>query len=189
MASRQAYGVNDLDSCGGIRLTTKKRGRRRLLGSVVAAWLSRPAILRAAPPTKNVVSFRETLTAVVDTIVPRDRDPGAVDVGVVDALLSKLARDADGQRLYRQGCTLVEEAAHAGGAASFRSLDADGRERIFLSTARGTPESMNRRFFERARHDVLSLYWSTETAQRVVGYRPPRGGYPEYADPPRERPR
>jgi hypothetical protein len=39
-------------------------------------------------------------------------------------------------------------------------------------------------FLARVRRDVLAFYWASEVGQRVVAYRPPLSGYPDYADPP-----
>jgi len=129
---------------------------------------------------------RATLEAVVDTIVPRDRDPGALDAAVPARILARLAIDPAALRLYRGGLELLDRLARQGNAPSFRALDAAGRERILsslLSGSRGS-EPLAEQFFLRARRDVLAFYWGSEIGQGVVDYRPPLAGYPEYADPP-----
>jgi len=167
------------------------RGRRRFLASLLA-WLPWAAIGPTTAGRAEAVdaSMRLTLDAVADTIVPRDADPGAVDVGVPARILARLTNDPDGQRLYREGLAVVEAMARRGGAVSFRALDPTAREGMLLSLGRGDEPA--RRFYQRVRRDVLSLYWASAAGQRTVGYRPLREGYPDYAEPPatsRTRPR
>jgi hypothetical protein len=121
-----------------------------------------------------------TLEAVADTIVPRDRDPGALDAAVPALIVRALVGDADGQALYRDGLALVEARARERGAPSFRALNGMMRERI-LASLEGRPretESLAARFYRRVRADVLMGYWASDVGQRAVGYDPPGGGYP-----------
>jgi hypothetical protein len=126
------------------------------------------------------------LEAVAETIVPRDRDPGALDAGVPARILDRLSKDSDALALYRAGLELLDRLARQAGAPTFRALDPQQRERALLSLASGGAgsDTVGERFFMRARRDVLVFYWSSSVGQRVVDYRPPLSGYPEYADPP-----
>jgi hypothetical protein len=127
-----------------------------------------------------------SLEAVVDTIVPRDQDPGALDAGVPARILAHLSTHPEALSLYRAGLELLDRLAQQGGASSFGGLDARGRQRV-LSSLASDPDNRGERgeqFFARARRDVLAFYWGSVVGQRVVGYRPPLSGYPEYADPP-----
>jgi len=121
-----------------------------------------------------------TLAAVADTIVPADRDPGALDAGIPDLILDALRSDADLQALYRGGLALVEARAKERGASSFSALDAVARERILSSLAGRAEErgGLAARFYRQVRADVLSRYWASEPGQRAAGYDHPAGGYP-----------
>ena len=169
---------------------TLRAGRRAFLGSVLWASL----VLRRSNPVfaQSVIvgpldpSSLGTLEAVVDDIVPRDRDPGALDAGVPARIFAHLSTHPEALRLYRVGLELVDRLAHQAGASSFRALDGPERERILSSLASG-PDSARQpggEFLARVRRDVLAFYWASEVGQRIVGYRPPLSGYPDYADPP-----
>jgi len=123
-----------------------------------------------------------TLEAVAETIVPRDRDPGALDAGVPARIQDRLAKDSAALALYREGFDLLDRRAREAGGPAFRALAAPERERVLVALASAGP--LGERFFFRARRDVLVFYWSSSIGQRVVDYRPPLSGYPEYADAP-----
>jgi hypothetical protein len=166
-----------------------RAGRRAFLGSVLWAFLvlrrPSPAFAQSGPLDP---SSRETLEAVVDTIVPRDRDPGALDAGVPARILAHLSTHPEALTLYRAGLELVDRLARQAGASSFRALDGPEREQILSSLASGPdgPRGAGEEFLARVRRDVLAFYWGSVVGHGVVGYRPPLSGYPEYADPPPE---
>ncbi len=165
-------------------------GRRAFLGSVlwVSLLLPRPRVTLAQSPTATPldVAGLASLEAVADAIVPRDKDPGALDAGVPARILAHLSAHTDALTLYRSGLALLDRVARQAGASSFGALDAHGRERVLSSLGDGRDgrPGEGERFVARVRRDVLAFYWGSELGQRVVGYRPPLSGYPEYADPP-----
>jgi hypothetical protein len=162
--------------------------RRQFLSGLVASavW---PTVAQVQPSPED--SRREptallaTLAAVADTIVPRDRDPGATDAGVPDRIVESFREDADRRALYRDGLALVESLAQKGGAASFAALDAGARERLLSSLAgrAGERTALGPSFYRQVRADVLRYYWASEAGQRAVRYDPPAAGYP----PPSQR--
>ena len=167
-----------------------RAGRRAFLGSVLWASLvlrrPSPALAQSAVVGPLDPSSRETLEAVVDAIVPRDRDPGALDAGVPARILAHLSTHPEALKLYRAGLKLVDRLAHQAGASSFSSLDGPEREQILSTMASGPdgPREAGGEFLARVRRDVLAFYWGSVVGQGVIGYRPPLSGYPEYADPP-----
>ena len=126
-----------------------------------------------------------TLDAVAETIVPRDRDPGALDADVPRRIRRVLDVDREAQILYRDGLALVETLARRAGAGSFAALDAQERESLLRTLATQSDE-LGRRFFGRVREDVLRYYWASVHGQRAVAYDPPSGGYPLARPQPRK---
>src|SRR5262249_19501023 len=114
-----------------------------------------------------------TLDAVAETIVPRDRDPGALDAGVPAMILDRLAKDSAALALYGAGFELLDRRARQTGARAFRALDESRRECVLVSLAGSGHElhTVGERFFLRVRRDVLVFYWSSAIGQRVVDYR------------------
>jgi hypothetical protein len=169
-----------------------RAGRRAFLGSLL--WFSllwrrpNPALAQSAIVGSLDPSAREILEAVVDTIVPRDQDPGALDAGVPGRILAHLSTHPEVLTLYQAGLELVDRLARQSGASSFRALDGPERERILSSLASAPDDSREAGglFLARVRRDVLAFYWGSVVGQGVVSYRPPLSGYLEYANPPTE---
>ena len=101
-------------------------------------------------------------------------------------IFAHLSTHPEALRLYRVGLELVDRLAHQAGVSSFSALDGPERERILSSLASGPDgaRQVGGEFLARVRRDVLAFYWASEVGQRVVAYRPPLSGYPDYADPP-----
>jgi uncharacterized protein YwbE len=168
-----------------------KAGRRAFLGCLLWAYSlivrrPDPASAQSAVVGPLGSSSEATLEAVVDAIIPRDQDPGALDAGVSARILAHLSTHPEALKLYRAGLELVDRLAHQAGASSFRVLGGPERERILssLASAADGPRGAGGEFLARVRRDVLAFYWGSVVGQSVVGYRPPLSGYPEYADPP-----
>jgi len=169
-----------------------RASRRAFLGRVL--WISllwrkpNPALAQS-----NVVApldrpTREILEAVVDAIVPRDQDPGALDAGVPARILAHLSTHPEALTLYKAGLEVVDRLARQSGAPSFRALEGPERERILTSLLNAPDDSREAAgpFLARVRRDVLAFYWGSVVGQGVVGYRPPLSGYLDYANPPVE---
>src|SRR5262252_2823541 len=152
-------------------------GRRVFMGTVL--WVTllwrrpRPVLAQSATVGPLDPPARQLLEAVVDAIVPRDRDPGALDAGVPARILAHLSTHPDALKLYQAGLELVDRLARQSGAPSFRALEGPERERILSSllSAPGDSREAGGLFLVRVRRDVLAFYWGSVVGQGVVGYR------------------
>jgi len=169
-----------------------RASRRAFLGRVL--WISllwrkpNPALAQSNGVAPLDPPAREILEAVVDAIVPRDQDPGALDAGVPARILAHLSTHPEALTLYQAGLELVDRLARQSGAPSFRALEGPERERILTSLLNAPDDSREAGglFLVRVRRDVLAFYWGSVVGQGVVGYRPPLSGYLDYANPPAE---
>jgi len=169
-----------------------RASRRAFLGRVL--WISllwrkpNPALAQSNVVAPLDPPTREILEAVVDAIVPRDQDPGALDAGVPARILAHLSTHPEALTLYKAGLEVVDRLARQSGAPSFRALEGPERERILTSLLNAPDDSREAAgpFLARVRRDVLAFYWGSVVAQGVVGYRPPLSGYLDYANPPVE---
>jgi len=120
-----------------------------------------------------------SLRALVDTIVPADQDPGAVDVGIHLQLMEKISKDPAQYSLYVKGLAMFDAEAQLRHRRRFADLDLDAREKLLIAMVRGMKKEYadGRRCIIYARHAVLTAFYSSPAGWRVLGYRPPRDGY------------
>jgi len=124
----------------------------------------------------------EWLRAVLDTIVPADHDPGAVDSGILKDLVPMLRESTRRGQLYRRGYALLEQISRDRFGVAFASLASDTKQSIFeemleADTAESGIPREGYMFAQLARVDVLKLFYASRAGQRTVGYRPPVDGY------------
>jgi len=129
---------------------------------------AKKAIAQTGVASPMPSSSQATLEAVIDTIVPRDQDPGALDAGVPVRIIAHLSTHREAQTLYLEGLELVDRLARQTGASSFAALARPARERLLSSLANnpGGPGKVGDAFLIRARRDVLAFFWGSVMGQR-----------------------
>lgn len=135
-----------------------------------------------ASPTGGRDVDYDTLTAVVDTIVPADDEPGAVEAGVAAQLHERLGGDPWHRTIYQRGLALMDRQARARGSTGFATLPLTERVALLESLLAGG-NSDGKQFFLRARRDVFDLFYTSPIGQASLDYEPPANGYPDYAGP------
>ncbi|MGA8260155.1 MAG: gluconate 2-dehydrogenase subunit 3 family protein [Arenicellales bacterium] len=123
-----------------------------------------------------------TLQAVVDTFIPSDDDPGAVEAGVATELRERLRANRWHRIIYQRGLDLLDQIAHERHGVAFSGLTLSDRTTLLESLLTG-PHAAGLQFFLRARSDVLDLFYTSPAGQRMLEYVPPANGYPDYAEP------
>jgi hypothetical protein len=128
---------------------------------------------------------RRQFEALVDTIVPEDDAPGALAAGVAERLLERFAREPWRAGEYRHGMPRLEALARELGGRPFADLDLMLRNRVLAELLRrkGSDAASGRILYVRARNDVLKDFYASPAGQKMLGYRPPLNGYPDYAAP------
>lgn len=144
-----------------------------LLSSLTGCGEERPAAAGALPVDETA------LTALVDTIVPADEDPGAVAAGIHLALLEKIKEDRWHHAVYAKGLANIDALARQRHGKRFAELDLEARDELLVSLVREFKPEYNdaRRCFVTARHAVLTRFYTSPAGWRVLEYRPPRNGY------------
>jgi len=132
---------------------------------------------------------RRAFEALVDTIVPADDEPGALAAGVADILLERFEREPWRAGEYRHGMPRLEALARETAGNSFADLDPAQRNRVLaeLLRSKDTDAAAGRILYIRARSDVLKTFYASPTGQKMLSYRPPLNGYPDYAAPLRRK--
>ena len=128
-----------------------------------------------------------TLRVYLDTLIPADElGPGALELGVLEAIEAAAAQDAGYRRLLDLGCAWLDQQAGFFGAKDFGSLGDDERGRLVLFASEQAPGSVARVFFETTQEHTFRVFWARPEAWAGIGYRgPPQPeGFLDYAQAP-----
>ena len=130
---------------------------------------------------------RTTLDAVVDTIVPRDQDPGAVEAGVSEVLLDLFDKQEEMKKHGEAILAHVEDIAQHKFRKPFHRLSLARREEIIrkILNSRRDDEQSARRAIVALHGRVIEAFYLSPVGQAMFGYYPPYpNGYPDYNAPP-----
>ncbi len=139
-------------------------------------------------PSQVTPDETRTLSAYLDTLIPPDVTPGAVQLKVPEMIISKSTSDRKYRRLIRKGCRWLDAQAGYFNGDSFASLDEHNRQEIIKIASEGERDSLQGIFFERTRLDAFFYYYGTAKSWKGLGYKgPPQPyGFPDYTSPPGE---
>jgi hypothetical protein len=131
----------------------------------------------------------KTLEAFLDTLIPSDETPGAIEMGVAEGIRLLADKDYQYKRLLKSGCGWLDNKASERAADTFSSLSPAKQEDIVKEAAGSRHESLPRTFFERVRSDAFTHYYAHPETWKSLGYKgPPQPeGFPDYADIPHPR--
>jgi hypothetical protein len=162
--------------------------RRRFLRLTLGAGLlaSSGYILKdVLMPRPLDVGERRTVMAFLDTLIPPDETPGALQLGVAEKIVHKAAEDEQYRRLIRKGCSWLNRRAKSTGGVEYAALGEQRREALMGETADSPEGSVPRIFFERVRSDAFFYYYAHPASWAGLRYKgPPQpDGYPDYTRP------
>jgi hypothetical protein len=136
-----------------------------LLGSLPALWRSPAAQSKQQAPLPET-----TLKALIDTLVPADETPGAVELGIPGLLLKTLQRAPQHQALVQQGCQWLDRQARQLGAVSFAGLNAGQREAVLQQLEKLPADTIELRFFHSTRFFVFKHYYGDPRIWSSLSY-------------------
>jgi Gluconate 2-dehydrogenase subunit 3 len=133
------------------------------------------------------VIARSTLDAFVDTMIPRDETPGALDAGVADAVLATVQSQPEVARLLETGLEALERASHVHCGRPFASASTEDRQALLQVLVEGREPPGWRPggplvgpFWNVARGLIVRLFYGSPAGWAEVGFPGPsvdRGGY------------
>lgn len=175
---------------GKSRLEALVCGRRAVL-RFFAATLSVPlapffpktsqAAKRTDKPPMDV-----TLAAYLDTLIPGDETPGALQTGGLDHMLAKSKSDLKLKILLHHGTGWLEKQAENAHQKQYSRLNPSAREAIVETAARMPKNSVARIFFDETRRIALRHFYTQPSTWKALNYPgPPQPrGFTDYTHPP-----
>jgi hypothetical protein len=133
------------------------------------------------------VPDRDLFYAFVDTIVPVDEDPGAVEAGVADELLAWfISKPEEGEKTSHM-LMAIDQAARKRFDLPFQELGLINRSKILkaIKRSRNVARHPARDTIQRLRARIVRGFYLSPTGRAMLGYAPPfPAGYPDYNLPP-----
>lgn len=144
--------------------------------------ISRPVQAQAL----SIVDIENGFRALVDTIVPADESPGAVDAGVDRRLFSRIRKNANYLKLIGETVGVLDKLAAQRGNVIFAQLALPVRTDIIIRVLDSRKQFLNAsRQVNALRTQILTEFYASELAFTMLDYHPPsQGGYPDYARAP-----
>ena len=130
---------------------------------------------------------RELLDAFVDTIVPRDQDPGAVEAGMPEQLLARFEKKPREKKKAMDMLTTINSVAIKKFSSPFQKLKLEQREKVLDLVLRSgdSKYSPARKSIHGLRTRIVRSFYLSPTGQAMLGYNPPFPlGYADYNQPP-----
>ncbi len=123
-----------------------------------------------------------TLEALLDTLIPDDETPGALQFGVAEKIKATAARDNEYRLLIRKGCAWLNAKAGKLGRPTFASMGEEGRDAVLTNALKSGAGSMQRIFLQRIRGDAFHHYYGDRRSWAQLRYNgPPQpDGFPDY---------
>jgi len=163
----------------------RRRFIRRFTGLFATA--TGAAVLPGCGKEEGSAPDRATLEALLDTLIPADQDPGALQAGVLDAVIDRIQNDPVAATRYRRLLSYVGEQSLRLHERPFHRLAPLQKHELLSALYHSSGRELARQRVDL--HVVLEhcfhAFYSSPAAERVIGYHPPiKGGYPGYGEPP-----
>jgi len=130
---------------------------------------------------------QQLLDAFVDTIVPEDQYPGAVEAGVTAQLHERYDKDKKEAKNVFLMLAALERLANKHYKRSFSALKLTQRESVVkqLTHSQDKNDRPLHRTLGQQRSLIIRNFYLSSTGRAMLGYTPPYpGGYPDYNKPP-----
>ncbi len=137
--------------------------------------------------TSSIDDRRQQLGAFVDTIVPRDTDPGAVEAGIPDELFAQLDKKEGEKKRVFEMLNTIDRFANKHFNAGFKTLSLDQREKVLdlVNRSRNKIDQPARESIFRLRARIIRAFYLSPTGWAMLAYSAPfPGGYPDFSNPP-----
>jgi len=161
--------------------------RLSVAGALASAVASIPFLRRLRVRILPVTDHeRQTLTRVVDLLVPSDDTPGAIDLGIDRSILARFEATRQEARRLADVCLALDRLARGLQGSDFLSAAEAAQIEVITGLMVKERNPAVARALRALRRQTMTLYYSRPESWTGLGiHAPPQpAGYPDYADPP-----
>ncbi|MEM7358853.1 MAG: gluconate 2-dehydrogenase subunit 3 family protein [Pseudomonadota bacterium] len=148
-----------------------------LAGTTVAAGL---VAGRNRSQVEGTTGQDELLSCIVDTCIPADESPGALDLGLDNKLKQEIKTKPKTAELINRLIPAVKNKSLSKYRKSFCQLDVAEREALLIELSIDRSQVQNQSDFRKFRRTLFQWYYSSAEGQAGLGYTLP-AHYPAYA--------
>ena len=159
--------------------------RRRFLQLTSAGLVTAP-LGCAGPQSVGPVALESVLNSYIDTLLPADTAPGALQLGVPSQVRALLQRKRALQPVYQAGAGWLETRALELYGSTFASRPLAERDALVQQLSEQT-DALLERFFHKSLRHVRMFYYSNPRAWQALGLTgtPQPAGFMDYMHAPR----
>lgn len=164
--------------------------RRRFFSKVAALAVGLLGVTACGEETETSLSSepdRKLLDAFVDTIVPNDQDPGAVEAGIPDELLARFEEKQQEKKEAMVLLDTIDLIAKNKFNTGFKKLTLRQREKVLglIIQGRDRKDQPARNTLQHLRTRIIRFFYLSPAGRTMLAYTPPYPmGYPDYNSPP-----
>jgi hypothetical protein len=131
--------------------------------------------------TEEVAKPLDSLSAIIDTLIPADQTPGALDIGIDQIIKDKGEQDPKWRTRNALLVKSANEFAQQYFQKSFVELNQDNKETVLHMVFSFKHISDQTQLLEHLtfKQEVMSLFYNSETGHKALAYTPPYR-YPSY---------
>ncbi len=159
-----------------------KIGRRTLIVSLLGLLATITFVGRKKAEDHRAFRFDQIFVKLIDTFIPSDKDPGALDVGIDQQLLSKVRANKGYFQKIFSTLQVIHDISIRDYGRAFDSLDL--RDRVNLIgplLLADFPDQNTRVQLISLRAKTITYFYTSGAAFKMLNYHPPsQGGYPDY---------
>ena len=128
-----------------------------------------------------------TLRALIESLIPADETPSALEVGVLEKIVDKAGDNPKYAKMLRKGCQWLDMQARKNGSNNFSKLTEYERNSLLERAATENSNTHEYMFFSIMRYDAFYFYYAKPTTWQTLNYPgPPQPkGFRDYTQPPK----
>ena len=160
--------------------------RRRFLGLLCEAAAIAPLVFHirtSAAVTDNTMISRETLSAFLDVLIPKDETPAASELGIHTKIILHAYSVENYIPLLKLGMDWLDNQSQISFSKNYKELGKKEQEKLaYIASSQEAP-SVVQLFFDRIKNDAFFMYYTQPDSWKgMIGSPPQPYGYPDFQE-------
>lgn len=162
------------------------KGTEDLNAEVFFTYMENRARRDEASLKRAQQKLESTLSAYLETLIPRDATSSALELGGLGNLLRETEADRQLKKLVSLGCIWLDIHSRKKHGRTFAELESAAREQVVARMAGANERRIEQRFFQKTRKIAFRHYYSQPGVWSSLGYAgPPQPrGFPDFTRAP-----